>query len=133
MSEYRTWESSQREYMERRPERVSAYLAASYEESLTDGEWASFLFALRVAIDASGGVAAMAKKLGCSRTSLYKSLAANGNPRFDTVHSILRELGLRVSLEPISPSRQAKAKPPASGSRDLTRPAKSPKVRAGTR
>jgi len=45
----------------------------------------------------------LAKKMGVSRTSLYKSLSAEGNPEFSTIHNILNALGVRLSVAKYKP------------------------------
>lgn len=76
-------------------------LSASYEESLKDDDWQAFLDQIRDLMIASGGIAHFAERMGCSRTTLYKTLSAKGNPRLTTLAGILRELGLRISFKRI--------------------------------
>ena len=40
----------------------------------------------------------IAKQAGVSRESLYKSLAPDAKPRFDTVAKILNALGVQITL-----------------------------------
>lgn len=44
------------------------------------------------------GMAAVAKKSGLSRESLYKSLSADGNPEFSTILKVIGSLGYRLSV-----------------------------------
>ena len=46
------------------------------------------------------GVAAVAKKAGLGRESLYKTLAPGAHPRFETVSAIVRALNMRLALVP---------------------------------
>jgi DNA-binding phage protein len=52
--------------------------------------------------------AAIAKKAGLNRESLYKALGKNGNPEFATVMRIVRSLGPTLSARAALPSRSAK-------------------------
>ncbi|MFZ5762915.1 MAG: DNA-binding protein [Thermodesulfobacteriota bacterium] len=40
----------------------------------------------------------MAKKAGVTRASLYKSLAEDGNPRFETVSKVAKALGCKLAI-----------------------------------
>lgn len=40
----------------------------------------------------------VAKEAGVTRASLYKSLSAEGNPRFETINKIVEALGGRLSV-----------------------------------
>jgi probable addiction module antidote protein len=55
---------------------------------------------LRTIADALGGLAALAERTGLSRETLYRTLSEKGNPRLDTLTSILGAFGLRVSVAP---------------------------------
>lgn len=46
----------------------------------------------------SQGMTEIAKEAGLSRSSLYKALSPDGNPEFATVASVLKALGLRLSV-----------------------------------
>ncbi|MDZ7645602.1 MAG: helix-turn-helix domain-containing protein [Woeseiaceae bacterium] len=48
---------------------------------------------------AEGGVAALARKTGLSRETLYRTLSRKGNPRLDTLTAILAAYGLRLSVQ----------------------------------
>lgn len=74
---------------------VVAYLNAALE----DGEPAVLLEALRNVAQAKGGIGALAKAAVVSRESLYRTLSRRGNPKLDTVMTVLRALGLRLSVQ----------------------------------
>jgi|SaaInl4_150m_RNA_FD_contig_123_5029_length_1684_multi_6_in_1_out_0_1 probable addiction module antidote protein len=61
------------------------------ESSLIGGS-SDFIHALGGAAKAKG-ITFVAKKIGVTRASLYKSLSEEGNPRFDTVNKIVSALG----------------------------------------
>jgi probable addiction module antidote protein len=74
---------------------VVAYLNAALE----DGEPAVLLEALRNVAQAKGGVGALAKAAGVSRESLYRTLSRRGNPKIDTIMTLLRALGLKLTVD----------------------------------
>lgn len=64
---------------------------------LDDGDPELLKDALGV-IARSQGMTDIAKAAGLSRSSLYKALSPDGNPEFATVASVLKALGLRLSV-----------------------------------
>lgn len=76
------------------PEEAVAYLNAVAE----DGEIKYLLKALRNVVEAQGGVGALAKKTKLSRTTLYKTLSATGNPEVATLDAILAVYGIRIGF-----------------------------------
>lgn len=82
------------------PKFAAAYLDAVLE----DGDQEEFLLALRRLSDACGGVTTVAARAELNPTTLYRTLSANGNPELKSMRSLLRALGLRLSVEPIRPS-----------------------------
>jgi len=42
------------------------------------------------------GMAQIAKDAGLGRESLYKALSAGAHPRFETINSVLRALGVKI-------------------------------------
>lgn len=65
------------------------------KEAGETGNAREFIHALNTAARAKG-ISAVAKQAGVTRASLYKSLADNGNPRFDTIAKIVEALGCRL-------------------------------------
>jgi len=45
-------------------------------------------------------MAALADKTGLSRETLYRTLSERGNPRLDTLATILAAFGLRLTVQP---------------------------------
>jgi len=76
---------------------ASAYLNAVAE----DGDIKFLLEAIRDVVEAQGGVGELAKKTKLSRTSLYKTLSATGNPEIGTLDAILAVYGIRIGFFPI--------------------------------
>lgn len=86
----------------RDPKEAAIYLQVALEEYEADGDDAALLLALRTVAEAQGGVGTLAKKTSLTRQSLYKALSPKGNPRLRTIGMILKGLGYRLSLEPLS-------------------------------
>ena len=78
-------------------EEITAYLNAVLE----DGDAGELARALGYIAKAKG-MTKVAKETGLAREALYRSLAATGNPRFDTIQRVARALGIRfvASMEP---------------------------------
>lgn len=57
------------------------------------------VYALGVVARAKG-MMEIAKKTGCSRTSLYKALSKNSRPEFKTVYNVIKELGYTICKKP---------------------------------
>jgi probable addiction module antidote protein len=71
---------------------------------LEDGDAHAVPVALRTVAEALGGMAALAKRTGLSRETLYRTLSRDGNPRLDTLAVLLDAFGLRLTV-------RAQAKP----------------------
>lgn len=81
--------------------RADPELAAEYlNAAAADGDPRVYLTALRTVAEAQG-MAKVAKAAGVPRESLYRALSSGGNPRFSTLHSILRAAGLKMAVERI--------------------------------
>ncbi len=78
------------------PEHIAAYLDAVLE----DNDPALLAHALGVVARARG-MAQIAQDAGRSREQLYRTLSDKGNPQLDTLMSVLKVLGLRLSVQPI--------------------------------
>jgi len=76
------------------PELAAEYLNAAAE----DGDPRVYLTALRTVAEAQG-MARVAKAAGVPRESLYRALSASGNPRFSTLHAILKAAGLKMAVQ----------------------------------
>jgi len=77
------------------PERAALYL----EECLEDGDIELFTAALKdVAEEAYGGMSYLSQVTHLNRETLYRTLSKDGNPRLDTLHKVLRAMGLRIGV-----------------------------------
>jgi probable addiction module antidote protein len=72
---------------------IAEYLSAAAEDSNPD----VFVAALGDVAKARG-MAQIAKDSGLGRESLYKALSAGAHPRFETINSVLRALGVKFAV-----------------------------------
>ena len=70
-------------------------IRAFLQEVATTGNESDFIHALNTAARAKG-MTEVAKQAGVTRASLYKSLADDGNPRYETVSKIVSALGCKL-------------------------------------
>jgi probable addiction module antidote protein len=73
-------------------------IIACLEVALADND-TGFLFEALGAVARSEGMTRLARELGVTREGLYKSLAPDGNPSFETVMRLLDLLGFRLKVE----------------------------------
>jgi probable addiction module antidote protein len=81
---------------------AQTYLSVALEEYEKDRDVAAFLTALRDVVEAQGGITRLAEKTHLNRQSLYKSLSAEGDPKLNTVETVLHGLGFRLSVVPLN-------------------------------
>jgi probable addiction module antidote protein len=77
-------------------ETMAEYLTAALEDSNPK----VFLAALGDVAKAQG-MAEIARNAGLGRESLYKALSAGSHPRYETIHAVLRALGVRLAVQPV--------------------------------
>jgi probable addiction module antidote protein len=81
--------------------RADSKLAAEYLNAAAEDEDPRvYLAALRTVAEAHG-MAKVAKAAGVPRESLYRALSAGGNPRFSTLHAILKAAGLKLAVQQV--------------------------------
>lgn len=83
------------------PQYAQTYLEVALEDLLSEGDMRGFLLALQQLAKAKGGIAQLAAQSGLTRESLYKTLSSTGNPKFQTVLSIIHALGMRLRCEAV--------------------------------
>ncbi len=71
------------------------------QESLDDGETEEFLRHLQMAVKLFGGVLEVSKESTLHEKALYKSLSSKGSPTIKNLIEIMKNLGLRLSIQPI--------------------------------
>ena len=85
------------------PEKAKSYIDVALEDYQDDSDTEALLLALRDVVEAQGGVGELAKKMGLNRPNIYKALSQKGNPRINTLGTILHTMGLRLSVDRIAP------------------------------
>lgn len=78
-------------------------------EILEDGAQQELLVMMRQMTLAFGGVRAVAARAHLNPTQIYRTLSAAGNPSLSTLSAILRVMGLRIAVQPIT-RRKTKAR-----------------------
>lgn len=85
------------------PEQAFVYLQVALEEFDQDGDLQHLMLAVRNVAEARGGGPELARQVGMGKTSLYKALSEDGNPRLSTISAVLHGLGYRLALAPAQP------------------------------
>ena len=89
--------------------RTDRQIAAYLDAALADGDPRVLLAAVRDVAAVRGGMAALARRAGIPRESLYRMLSRRGNPSYAAVRSILDAAGFRLSVLP-GRSRERKSR-----------------------
>ncbi len=79
------------------PESMAAYIEAAFE----DGDPSLIAHALGVVARARG-MTQLAKDAGLSRDAMYKAFQPDGNPTLQTLTSVMKALGMKLSAHTIS-------------------------------
>lgn len=74
------------------PEAIAAYIEAAFE----DGDPSLIAHALGVVARARG-MSQLARDAGLSRDAMYKALQPDGNPTLQTLTSVMKALGMKLS------------------------------------
>ena len=101
MREYQDWHEYLIERFTADWEEAIGYLGVALEEYQEDGDTPFFLLGLQNVVEARGGIAEVAKQAGIEVQLLSDMLASDEAPRLDTLSTILRALGCRLSLQPL--------------------------------
>lgn len=78
------------------------HVAASYLRSAMQESRELFFIALRNVAQARQ-MSSVAKNSRLNRENLYRMLSSEGNPTYDSLNSVLKTVGLTLSVEPLSP------------------------------
>ncbi len=90
----------------RDPVEAAEYLNAVLEE----GDITLLLEALRDVAEAQHGFSKLSRLTKLNRANLYQMLSSHGNPRIQSLESVLRVFGLRIGVIPeIKPTHHRKA------------------------
>ena len=74
---------------------------------LADGDQAELMTVLRQMAQAFGGVQAVAEQVHLNPTQLYRTLSPKGNPALNSLTAILKAMGLRLAVQPLTTSAHA--------------------------
>ena len=69
---------------------------------LADGTQAELMTVLRLVAEAVGGVQSVAEQAHLNPTQLYRTLSPKGNPALNSLTAILKAMGLRLAVQPLS-------------------------------
>lgn len=98
---YRTLDQVDEEYYRNHPEEIGDYLTVAFEEYAKDGCTAALLSQLRM-IARVKGISTIAEETGISRNGIQKALSEHGNPKFESVNSIMQAMGYQLIPQQIS-------------------------------
>lgn len=79
-----------------------AFATQYLNKILEEGDQADLLIALRQMATAFGGVPEIASKAHLNSTQLYRTLSAQGNPELRSLSAVLKAMGMRLAIQPIS-------------------------------
>lgn len=97
----RTLEQLEESYFRDHPREIDLYVKEIFADYAEDGDSTVLLASLRV-IARVKGVTALAEQTGLSRQGLQKALSGKGNPRLDSINSIMHALGYRLKPERVN-------------------------------
>ena len=100
MRKLRTLDQYEEDFFQKHPEEIGSYLEAIFDEFAADGNTAALLASLRV-IAKVKGVSLIAEEIGMTRQGLQKALSDKGNPRLESINSIMKAMGYRLVPEKI--------------------------------
>lgn len=69
---------------------------------LADGDQAELLIVLRQMAQSFGGVQAVAEQAHLNPTQLYRTLSPKGNPALSSLSAILKAMGMRLAVQPLT-------------------------------
>ena len=98
---YESFDDWVADVIKQEPNGIDEYMKMAFEEFTKDGDEKALLIVLGQIAKAKGGFQNLADKTGLKRESLYRTLSARGNPRFNTLFSVLGALGYGLSLKQI--------------------------------
>jgi probable addiction module antidote protein len=92
----RPYEVGLHERLRSDPQHAINYVRAAAEDSME-----GFLLALRDVVDAQGGMSDLASAASLNRENLYRILSGEGNPRLESLWSVVQALGFRLTVDPV--------------------------------
>ena len=97
-----TWRKYLTERLTTNREETIHFLDAVIEEFQIYKNYTTLHSAIEVVVDAQGGITELAKRTHMSPDALQKILSSDKAPHLDTLGTILKALGCRLSIEPIA-------------------------------
>ena len=88
------------ENLKKHPEDIDEYLNVALEDYDAEKNTAALLLALRTIAEAKDGLLLLSQKTKLTKQALSKVLSPQGNPRLETLCSILHALGYTLSIRP---------------------------------
>ena len=101
MREFRTWTEYLIERFAADKEEVIGFLHAVMEEYQIHGNSAAVVGALHTVAASQGGISELAKKTDIEPQCLSEILSSDELPQIDTLSTILKAFGCRLSIEPV--------------------------------
>lgn len=92
---YRTLDEIEAEYFKKHPYEIDSYINEIFTDYSEDGDLEALLSSLRV-IARVKGISCLAEEIDMSRQGIQKALSNKGNPRFDSISSIMKAMGFRL-------------------------------------
>lgn len=88
---------------------ATVILSDAIQQLAQSGDAQVFLLTLRKLTKAQGGMTALSKRIGINRQNLYRTFASTGNPKFRSLGAILKGLGYKLTIAPMSAEEAAVA------------------------
>jgi probable addiction module antidote protein len=85
------------------PDEAVEYLNAALE----DGEPKVFLLALKDVVESHGGMSKLATSTSLNRENLYRMLSTKGNPELKSLRTLLRAMGMQLTVRQLPRKRVA--------------------------
>jgi probable addiction module antidote protein len=86
------------------PLEAKSYLEVALENYEEDKDVEAFLMALRDVAEAQGGISKLAERTHLNRQNLYRALSNRGNPKLETIGTILHGLGFKLAIQSLNKS-----------------------------
>lgn len=98
---YKTLDESEEAYYRSHPDEIDRYLTTAFEEYAKDECTAALLAQLRM-IARVKGVSALAQETGITRNGIQKALSENGNPKFESINTIMHAMRYRLAPQKLN-------------------------------
>ena len=92
MKKYRSFDDVKEDYFRKHPHEIDEFVTVIFEEYAKDGDTSALLSSLRT-VSRVKGITAIAEESGISRNGVQKALSEHGNPKFESINSIMHAIG----------------------------------------